>query len=114
MPPRQYSRHSFTTGRSNSAEQTYIDDRIPYRFRALTDNKQYAVQEGDSLYALAARYFSPLPRPAGLWWVLADFQPQPIHDPTIQLLPGSVLVIPSVRTVTELILGEERREDTIL
>ncbi len=114
MPPRQLSRHTFTASVPNSARQSWLIDRIPFRFREFPDNKRYSVQQGDTLFHLAAKNFKPIVRPAGLWWILADFQPVPIHDPTIQLLPGRVLIIPSVRTVNESILSERRRRDTLL
>jgi hypothetical protein len=83
----------------------------PYRLRALSDNRQHIVKEGDTLFSLAGRYFAPLPRPAGLWWVIADFQPDPIHDPTLALEVGRVLVVPSVRTVVEEVFSEKRRQE---
>jgi hypothetical protein len=43
--------------------------------------------------------------------VIADFQPDPIHDPTLELEPGRVLVIASLRTVLEEIFSESRREE---
>lgn len=109
MPPRQYSRHTFTTAVRTEGEPQFLTDRVPYRFRQFSDNRQVIAGRGDTLFHIAGRAFQPLPRPAGLWWVIADFQPQPIHDPTIQLAPGQVLVVPSVRTVIEEILNEKRR-----
>ena len=43
--------------------------------------------------------------------MIADFQPGPIHDPTLALDVGRALVIPSVRVVTEEILSEQRRQE---
>jgi hypothetical protein len=56
-------------------------EREPFRFRAFPDNRQHVVQQGKTLFSLAGRYFAPLPRASGLWWVIADFQPDPVHDP---------------------------------
>jgi hypothetical protein len=109
MPPRRFSRHTFTSAVQDGAGRLVLTDREPFRFRSLPDNRQHVVKEGESLFSLAGRYFAPLPRPAGLWWVVADFQPDPIHDPTIALEPGRVLVISSVRTVLEEIFSERRR-----
>lgn len=81
----------------------------PYRFRVFADNVEHVVREGDTLWTLAHRYYLGVERPAGLWWIIADFQPQPIHDPTLALVPGAVLVIPSLRTVQEEIFSERRR-----
>jgi hypothetical protein len=46
-----------------------------------------------------------------LWWVIADFQSDPIHDPTRKLKRGRVLIIPSERTLTEEIFSERRRRE---
>jgi hypothetical protein len=112
MPPRKFSRHTFTLGVKDeevSPGALLLSERQPYIFRSFADNRQHTAKEGETLWTLAARYFSPLPRPSGLWWIIADFQPDPIHDPTLRLELGRVLVIPSVRTITEFILSERRR-----
>lgn len=114
MPPREYSRHTFTETLSDSKGRSFLSDRIPFRFQKFSDTREHIVQQGETLYSLAGRYFVPIVRPAGLWWVVADFQPQPIYDPTIQLQPGRRLFIPSVRTVVETILNENRRSESIL
>lgn len=111
MPPRRYSRYMFSAAVLDGDERLLLTDREPFRFRALSDNRQHVVKEGDTLFSLAGRYFAPMPRPAGLWWVIADFQPDPLHDPTIALEIGRVLVIPSVRTVTEEVFNERRRQE---
>jgi nucleoid-associated protein YgaU len=111
MPPRIRSRHIFSLGVKDDAtpSQLELTEREPYLFKAFSDNRQHTVQEGDTLWTLAARYLSPIEGAANLWWIIADFQPDPIHDPTIALTPGSVLVIPSVRTVIESVFSENRR-----
>ena len=115
MGARYPSRHIHTIALlGRDADTVYLTDRIPFRFVDFADNTFHTVIEYDSLYHLAARYFKGIDRPAGLWWVIADFQPQPIHDPTIKLLPGSTLIIPSLRTVTEIIFSGRRRQDSIL
>ncbi len=48
-------------------------------------------------------------RACGFWWVLADFQPDPIVDPTLELDVGRRLVVPSLRVLTDVILSEQRR-----
>lgn len=115
MPPRKFSRHTFTLGFNDYEldgsvqDELMLSERAPFSFRVLSDNRQHVVHEGETIFSIAARYFAGLPRPAGLWWVIADFQPDPIHDPTIRLPIGTVLTIPSTRTVEELILSEQRR-----
>jgi hypothetical protein len=111
MPPRRYSRFTFCSAVLDERERLLLTEREPYRYRELPDSRQHVVQEGETLFSLAGRYFAPLPRPAGLWWVVADFQPEPVLDPTLALELGRVLVIPSVRVVTEEILAEARRAE---
>lgn len=128
MPPRKFSRHTFALaytpddatdvlpctgevwpGRSTKFQLT---EREPFRFREFPDNRIHRVKEGDTLFTLAARYFAGLPRPSGFWWVIADFQPQPIIDPTVRLRPGALVTVPSVRTVQEEIFSEARRRES--
>lgn len=114
MPPRTNSRHLFTTAQKRPGdERLFLSDRVPFRFVDLPDNRTHPVKSGDTLWSLAARYFAPLGElpelsAAQFWWVIADFQPVPIHDPTIQLVPGQKLIIPSVRTVRERVLQPRR------
>jgi hypothetical protein len=113
MPPRRFSRFSFSAGVLDEQGRLFLTEREPFRFRSLPDNRQHVVQQGDTLFSLAGRYFAPLPRPSGLWWVIADFQPEPIHDPTLALELGRVVLIPSVRVITEEVFAETRRQETV-
>ena len=112
MPPRRFSRFSFSAAVLDDGGRLFLTEREPFRFRSLPDSRQHVVQQGDTLFSLAGRYFAPLPRPSGLWWVLADFQPEPIHDPTLALDLGRVVFIPSVRVITEEVFAEARRQET--
>lgn len=102
------SRYGFSAASVDESERLFLDQRVFFRYRALDDNRVHQVKSGDTLWRLAGRFFHPQPRPAGLWWVIADFQPIPIHDPTLLLVEGSLLVIPSLRTVMTRILSESR------
>ena len=99
MPPRRFSRYTFSQGLLDSEERLFLSDREPFRYRDLPDNRLHVVAEGDSLFSLAAELFASLDRPAGLWWIIADCQPEPIIDPTLELEIGRTLVIPSVPSV---------------
>ena len=111
MPPMISSRHLFCLGVKDATGLTHLTDREPYRFKSHDDNRIHRVVQGDTLFSLASRYFAPLPRACGFWWVIADFQPDPIVDPTLELPPGDELVIPSLRVLTDVILGEPRRKE---
>lgn len=112
MPPRRYSRHTFTTSLLDDNNKLYLTAREPYRYVAYSDNLQHVVRQGDTLEAIANRYYQGFnANPAQLWWVIADFQPEPIIDPTLELEAGSTIVVPSIRTLVEEIFSELRRED---
>ena len=109
MPPKIGSRHIFCLGVKDQEGLLHLTDREPYRYRDHTDNRVHTVVQGDTLFDLAGRYFSSLPRACGFWWVIADFQPDPIVDPTLELKTGRTMYIPSLRVLTDIILGDSRR-----
>ncbi len=111
MPPRRFSRHTFTEAYLDDVGDLVLTEPEPFRFRPLSDNRFHLVEDGQSLFTLAAKYFKSLERPSGFWWVIADFQPDPIHDPTLRLAAGSTLIVPSTRTLIEEIFDERRREE---
>lgn len=112
MAVHEYSRYSFCSGWRDDDGRLFLDDRKPYGYVAFADNTMHVVKQGETLWSIAGQHFRPHPRAAGLWWVIADFQPNPIHDPTIQLVAGSMLILPSLRTVLEEILSESRRQES--
>ncbi len=111
MAPRTGSRHLFALGVSDELGRRFLSEREPYRFREHKDTRVHTAVQGDTLFDLAGRYFAPLPRACGFWWVIADFQPDPIVDPTLELVPGRRLFIPSLRVLTDVVLGESRRRE---
>ncbi len=111
MPPNRFSRHRFETAQTDADGKLYLSERTHFPFRDLPDNRHHVVRQGDSWWTLAATYFAGLPRPAGLWWAVADYQPTPCVDPTIALVPGTLVVVPSMRTVEEELFNERRRSE---
>lgn len=115
MPPGKYSRHGFCLAVNDTAtpDQLQLTERVPYGFQAFPDNIQHVVAVGDTLWSLASYYFEGVSsRPALLWWVIADFQPDPIIDPTIALVIGTTLIIPSERTLTDEVFNPTRANET--
>lgn len=109
MGPQAGSRHSFCLGVRDEGGRLYLTEREPYRFRELPDTRVHVVVQGDTLWDLAGRYFAPLPRACGFWWAIADFQLDPIIDPTLELIAGTRLFIPSLRVLTDVVLSEPGR-----
>ncbi len=112
MAPHTGSRHTFTLGVRDESGSLFLTEREPYGFRAQSDTREHLVAQGDTLFGLAGRYFASLPRACGFWWVIADFQPDPIVDPTLELTVGRLLLIPSLRVLTDVILSEQRRRQS--
>jgi hypothetical protein len=110
MPPRRYSRYQYCVAALDANGRLILSDPDPFPFVALTDNVVHPVVTGDTLWGLAHLYFQPLARPSGLWWIIADFQPTPIVDPTIALEAGQTIYVPSVRTVLEQIFSASRQQ----
>jgi hypothetical protein len=111
VPPLVGSRFGLCLGVLDDDGRRRLTEREPYRFRPLPDSRAHCVVEGDTLFELAGRYFAPMPRACGYWWAIADFQPDPIVDPTLTLPVGSTVVIPSTRVLTDVILSEARRRE---
>lgn len=114
MPVLVGSRYTFCIAVQDDEARWFLTEREPFGFVAFPDNRVHAVVQGDTLFALAGRYFAPLPRACGFWWAIADFQPSDgaIVDPTLDLEVGRTIYIPSVRVLTDIILGESRRRTT--
>lgn len=107
MKPWSRFRNCFETTDENGALFT-VDD-TPYPYVDLADNTTYQVKDGEMWWNIADKVFAPLEYAIRLWWVIMDFQPEPYLDATVPPPVGTLLVIPSVRTVTTKILSPNRR-----
>lgn len=105
------SRFRFCFALEDSSDKLYLVEREPFRFREENDNRSHIVQEGDTIFNLAGRYFRGMDanRACGLWWVIADFNG--LHDPTLALAPGSEIIIPSTRLVRMEVFNSDRRRE---
>jgi len=106
------SRFRFCTIVALTDGRVYLTDREPYRYQDLPDNRRHTAKFGDTWHTIASRYFANdgvIINPADLWYVVADFQPEPVVDPTLRPEPGTVIFIPSIETLFQRILSEARR-----
>lgn len=112
--PSRFSRYRFAPVNWDADGRAFFGLRPTYGYHEHEDNRRVVVVQGDALWGLAARHFRGVPRPSGLWWVIADFQPDPIRDPTVALEPGRLLFVPSLRVVQTVILNDlARRTETL-
>jgi hypothetical protein len=111
MAPRAWSRYLFCWGLRNENGDIGLTEREPFLYQELPDNRPYTVADGDTIFSIAERAFPSFPRACGLFWSIADFQPEPIQDATLSLETGTQLIIPSERTVRELVFDEARRAE---
>lgn len=107
------SRYQFSTLLEDEYGNKYLTDPVPFRYRDLPDNIFHIVKEGDTLHNLAARYYRdlanlPIVSAANYYWAIADYQPEPIIDPTCKLEVGRMMVIPSTNTLRTQILQRPR------
>ena len=119
--PGLWSRYRLCDGLFDADGMLYLSMPEPFVYRELPDTLEYTVKEGDTLFTIASRAYETLKSAPGLirkgvgnlYWVIADFQPDPrpdaCFDPTLRLIAGTKLFVPSARVVQEQILSEARR-----
>lgn len=118
VDPSEVSRYLFTDELELDGDEQIPDGTLmwdlpePVDNLNLPDDIEHTVSEGETLFTLCAKYFPSLSRPSGLFWAIADYQTPPIGDPLLALSPGSKIKIPSLRTLQEIILSEERENMT--
>lgn len=103
------SRYRYNRAYLDAAEQPYLDEREPVRYRSTPDNLYHSAQEGDTWWGLAQRYFVGHARASGLWWVICEYQPQPVVDPTLAIAAGTVVVIPPARLLRLEVFADSQR-----
>lgn len=114
MPPIKKSRYQYSLGYTDTAGRTFLTEPPPIAYEDSLDNTIHTVQEGERLQDIAQRYFrdfdSDVFPAAGLWYVIAQFQPTPIIDPTLKLIAGTRLYVPSKRYVAQRVFDPARRK----
>jgi len=110
MPMFEWSRYRYCTlFTDESTGISKLDEREPFRYRDEPDNRFHRGKAGDSWWGLAHNYFQGVPRACGLWWLICEYQPTPVIDPTIVISEGQLIVIPPMRVVRMLVFSRERR-----
>ncbi len=119
MAPRRRSRYAYSGGFVDADTGAFmLEDVEPVTFVDRDDNRTHIVSAGDTIFHLAERYFPSYDRGAGLFWIIADFQPDPpaglgvILDPTRALPIGATLYIPSERFIEDEVFNAARRQQT--
>ena len=114
MPPIKNSRYQYSLGVTDTSGRTFLTEPPRITYEDSLDNVVHVVQGGERLQDLAARYYADFGSDtfpaAGLWYVIAQFQPTPIIDPTLKLAEGTRLYIPSKRYVAQRVFDPARRK----
>ena len=110
-PNSRYSRNLFCTAQLDAAGVLFLSERVPFRYVDRPDTIVRRAVAGDTWWSLADLFYGGDVQDAAalLWFCVADFQPVPVVDPTIAIVPGSLLYIPSLRTVETEIFSDNRR-----
>lgn len=87
-----------------------IDERVPFRYFPYHDNRTYISILGDTWWGIAHLAFQGTVRPCGLYWLLCEFQPIPVLDPTLVIKQGTVIIIPSLRVLNLEVFSEKLRD----
>lgn len=110
------SRYKYTTSMLNNVEggdgYTYLATQESAFFIDDSENEMHIVKLGDTLESIAHQYFKGFPNSAQLFWIIGEYQPTPILDPTLKLKVGSLIIIPAQSIVYELLYA--RLEDIII
>lgn len=107
MPPTALDPTALCTAFTDLDGDLILSEPEPYGYRELPDTIEHRALDGDTYPRLAYRYLGS----AELAWVIMDFQPTRVFDPTIRIEVGSVVYVPSQRVTYEEILSESRRAE---
>jgi hypothetical protein len=109
MPPHIQSRYLSVFGVRDNSGNFFMTERKRFFFDdSLPGTILHKAETTDKLWNLAYRYWggeNGIENAEHLWWVIAEFQPIPISDPTIDLESDRLLYIPSLQVVREKVLG---------
>jgi hypothetical protein len=108
------SRYQFSEIHTDSAGRRFFGPRPRFTYRDLPDNQRHIVKGAERLWHLSQIYWPELPKNGTYYWIIADFQPEPILDAFKDLVMGSVIIVPSLRTVEGMIFNSARARTVTL
>jgi hypothetical protein len=109
-PTSRFSRYYLCTGQLDANGFLFLSEPVPFRYVDRPDNIEHTANAGDTWWGLAAQFYPDIPDAANLCWgYIADFQPVPVVDPTLAIVPGTTIYIPSYQTLLQEIVSESRR-----
>jgi hypothetical protein len=85
-----------------------LNEREPYG--AEEDDIIHITSEGETLFSIAHKYYGELPGGVHHWWLIGEYQPTPIKDPSLRLAANSLVIIPSVRKLLDVLSGNTLSE----
>jgi hypothetical protein len=111
MPPLINSRYFTCRGKFDEDGTIFLAERDPLDKGEILDGTEttHVVTQGEDLWGIASLYWSTGDEgpedtyPEDWWWILADLND--IMDGTLDLEPGRVIYVPSLRTVREKVLN---------
>lgn len=94
------SRYNLADLYKDASNRSYTALRSRIFFDDIDGVFPHVVEDGDTLWSLADFYYEgSAETDTNYWWAIADFQPEPINDPTIKLSPGQILLIPPLELI---------------
>jgi hypothetical protein len=114
MPALRNSRYQHSTTYTDTAGRRFLTEPPLIPYVDSLENRVHVVRGGERLQDIAHQYFAALGDDvfpaAALWYIVAQFQPTPIIDPTLRLSPGLRLYIPSKAYVMSRVFDKSRRD----
>ena len=100
MPAQPNSRYRTARRFIDDKNRRFIGVRRNVQYVDDPGNRIHIVKRGETLESIAHKRLPGFGgRSSDLYWILAEFQPNQILDPTQRLQPGQVIVIPSEELV---------------
>ena len=107
MPPRKNSRYQFCLAVRRTGK-LFLSTPVPFRFEEHADTVIHYTTEGQTIDQIAEYYYGD--NGWRYWWAIAQFQPNPIVDPTLSFQANTEILIPSKRVLTQIIQNPDRRK----